>query len=374
MSQFIPALAVAILALAELRASAQADSARSLIERRPFRQGILKFDPDWDAAKPIAAADSAGWAIIENSMVGQKDQNTLSAYAIDSGRFAWKLPIGSDLTAPPLELGSTAIVAYRDGRLARIRVSDGTQLWEAKLGSFVNRAMAVQNGLIVAVTGSQLVYGLDAESGQTKWLHDAGFKEGLTLLPSAPPVFFGDQVVVGLADGNLRGLNASDGQQAWSFDPVISTERFRDYIGTIMVIGGELVVARADGIIARVKLAAGRPTVVWSQKLAELVTVTFRDRNYYAGTKGGEILALNIDERGSQVWRVNAAQPVAFIRVTENKVFGFGSNGRITAIGPASGEVLWTDDIGGEISVMPMVYREKLLVSTGMKVVYFYGL
>jgi outer membrane protein assembly factor BamB len=341
---------------------------------RPLRQGIIKFDPNWDAAKPLAAADSAGWAQVENLLVGQRDQSTLAAYSLESGRFTWQLPITSDLTAPPFALGTTVIVGSRDGRMVRLRVADGSVMWEAKLGSFVNRAMAIQNGLLVAVTGTQLVYGIDAETGQTKWLHDAGFKEGLTLLPSAPPVFVGEQIVVGLPDGNLRAVNVSDGQQAWHFDPSVSSDRFRDFIGGIMVVGSEFVVSRADGLVARIKLVNGRPAVAWSLKLPELATAGFRDHKLYVGTKGGDLIALDIEEAGRHIWRLPTAQPISFVRVTENKVFAFGSNGRVTAVDIAAGETLWTDDVGGDIAVQPMIYREKLLVSTGLKVVYVYGL
>ena len=47
---------------------------------RPFRSGILKFDDELDAEKPVSAIDEAGWALATSVIIGAYKDGWIAAY------------------------------------------------------------------------------------------------------------------------------------------------------------------------------------------------------------------------------------------------------------------------------------------------------
>lgn len=113
-------------------------------------------------------------------------QLTIAAGAVPTRRFALPLP-------------------ERRGLL-------GTEWWRAnaRLGPITPPVVAGDR-MVVAVVDSHEVHGVDARSGEPRWLHRAGGR-----VTSSPTLWRG-LVLFGARDGTVTALRASDGALVWRF-------------------------------------------------------------------------------------------------------------------------------------------------------------
>jgi outer membrane protein assembly factor BamB len=89
----------------------------------------------------------------------------------------------------------------------------------------------------------------------------------------------------------------------------------------------------------------------------------------------GEVIALDPDKPGKkQVWRTVAGAPIVSIVAGETTLYVGGSEGRVTALDAASGEILWHDKLGSAIFGPPALFESSIFYSTGLKSVYAYKL
>ncbi len=80
-------------------------------------------------------------------------------------------------------------------------------------------SVSSNRGQLLLVDRGGNVMAIDRAAGQTIWTYASGDLSGLL----TPPVLYGDQVIVGSIDGDLRSLAAADGSLVWTL-PGLPTE------------------------------------------------------------------------------------------------------------------------------------------------------
>ena len=342
------------------------------VQKRPFRIGMFRLNRDLDNQKPLAVADSAGYIIRDDSVIGGYDRTKMTSWNFKLNRRNWWSDIDGEVTSTPLLVENTVFISTRGGKVLAINATTGVHLWEVALDSHAERSLIFANGQIYVVTVGQVAYSIEAQSGKRTWVYDAGFPGSVVVRRAPAPIIHDGKLVFGVASGEFVAVKLDDGKVAWRFNPLYLENRFHDSVGDMVVLNGKILVTRYDGLVGLIELE-GDHRVVWQDKLTSISTSVFRNGKYYVGLVAGEILAVD-SSTGRSNWRTQTATTPAFIVAGETLIYSIGADGRIVAIDQASGEIAWAEDLGGRIASPPIVTEDRMFITTGLRNVYGYKL
>ncbi len=352
----------------------QAVELPSEARERPFRMGYLSLNADYNEAKPLAMSD-AGFVVNSGVLVGSFDDRWIGGVTIETGRPLWWFDGKVTMTAPPGSFGSSVMVGFRDGKIVKLDALTGKKLWTASLDSFSERPFMLTGTTLYVLTAAQVLHAIDFQTGKIHWLFDGGFPDGLSVQGGVKPIIHDGKILFGVANGEVLAVDAETGKLAWRYNPAYNDQKFHSVIGEIVVRNNKLLMTRYDGLVASIDLASSIRAVSWEETVSGLTTSTFRNGRYYVGTVTGEVIALDPDKPGKkQVWRTVAGSPVVSIVAGETTLYIGGSEGRVTALDAASGEILWHDKLGSSIFGPPALFESSIFYSTGLKSIYAYKL
>jgi outer membrane protein assembly factor BamB len=338
---------------------------------RPFRLGVQTFSRRNEREKPLALIDTAGYTINSGVLVGGFDEDWVGGVSMQTQRNLWWYEGAPGLTAPPGSFGSSVVLGFRDGRVARLDALTGKKQWQVSLDSFTERPFLLNGTTLYVVTAAQVLYALEFQTGKTLWLYDGGFPEGLAIRGGARPIVHDNKVIFGVATGEILAVNVDTGKLVWRYNPAYNDQRFHDIVGELVVRNNKLLVTRYDGLVAAVDLASSVRTVAWQEQLPGLTTSAFRNGRLYVGGLNGDVYALDPDG-GRRIWRAVTGSPVTTITAGETTLFVAGGDGRISALDAASGAIVWHDEVGGSLASPPILHEDAIYYSTGNRAVYAY--
>lgn len=338
---------------------------------RPFRTGMIKFDQELDAEKPLGEIDEAGWTLSTNVILGSYRQNWLTAYDLKKGTNLWWFDTKSDLTAPVEVFGGFGIVALRDGRIVKMDLNTGKSVWDSQLTQFVSTKPVLSGTSLLVYTVDQKLYSIDFQTGQTVWAYDAASSPNLLVRTGAAPQVVGNEVYIGSVEGDIRSVNIASGKESWRLKPGKDDFRFKDIVGEVGVGNNQIFATRYDGLVFALDVSTKPNGTLWEVTTPSITTSAYRDGTIYVGSMNGELLALQASN-GRQLWKVKLGQSIKSLTVGEKAVFVGGSQGRISAVSLSGGELLWHDDLGGSVTKQPFVLDDEIYFSTGMKTIYSY--
>ena len=341
---------------------------------RPFRMGYLSLNADFNETKPLAMSD-AGFVVNSGVLVGSFDDRWVGGVTIETGKPIWWFDGKVSMTTPPGSFGSSVMVGFRDGKIVKLDALTGRKLWTASLDSFSERPFMLTGTTLYVLTAAQVLHAIDFQTGKIHWLFDGGFPDGLAVQGGVKPIIHDGKILFGVATGEVVAVDAETGKPAWRYNPAYNDQKFHSVVGEIIVRNNKLLMTRYDGLVASIDLASSIRAVSWEETIPGLTTSTFRNGRYYVGTVTGEVIAIDPDKSGKkQVWRTVAGAPVVSIVAGETTLYIGGSEGRVTAIDAASGEILWHDKLGSSIFGPPALFESSIFYSTGLKSIYAYKL
>jgi outer membrane protein assembly factor BamB len=111
------------------------------------------------------------------------DDGVINCYGANSGQLKWIHETGDRMRNPPVVVGEFLVYCCSDGRLGKLRVSDGSMAWEINLKKPVIAPVASDGEGIFVGTNDRYIYRLDFESGNIEWKRKIGgpIKAGPTL-------------------------------------------------------------------------------------------------------------------------------------------------------------------------------------------------
>jgi outer membrane protein assembly factor BamB len=338
---------------------------------RPFRTRVLKFDDQLDAVKPLAAANHSGWAGAGNMLFGAVNDQWLGGFQSDIRRWNWWYRTEVQVSSPIAVFGTSIFFSALDGRLIRLDSNTGGEQWRANLDSFVSRNLFVNNSRVLALTARQQLYSIDAQSGTTQWLYDAGAPETIAIQAGSGPVVQGDTAYIGLSNGEIHAIQLDTGKLLWKLNPGYVDGRFHDVVGELAVFGNNLIVTRYDGLVGAMSLTESDHRLTWKEELTSLTTSVIRNGRIYVGLLNGDIHALD-GASGRKLWRTQLGQAIGSIVATDENIFVSGVRGKIAKLNLESGEFNWHDNLSGSLASKPVLLETEVLFSTGLKVLYGY--
>jgi outer membrane protein assembly factor BamB len=247
------------------------------------------------------------------------------------------------------------------GTLIALSTSDGTPLWQVRVGrceaagpavsttrggtvfeTFLNRQSA---GRCIADPANGLILALAAgPSHAVRWKRNLGASE-------TSPTIVGSRLYIGTAEGNVYCLRASDGKTLWRYQvggPVkgaITYDRGRVFFGSY---DGNLYSLRATTGKLLWKASSGRD---WSGGHGHFYsTPAVAYSRVYVGSTDHIVYAF--DERtGKLVWsHVTGSYVYASPVVWDRRVFIGSYDHVFYALDAATGKVVWTFQAAGPIS------------------------
>jgi outer membrane protein assembly factor BamB len=348
----------------------------SSLELRPFRLRSLRLTPGVDASKPVGVSLRSGFSVQGDTLVGDWGDGWVGARSVNGNRFSWWFDAGSDVTSPIFNAGGFIVFSTRSGKVFKVDIASGKRAWEASLDAFSDRKPLVSGSTVIIQAASQVIYAIDYQTGKSLWLFDAGFPEGLTVGGGPAPVVWADALVVGLANGDVVGINLQSGKEVWRSTPPAGEARFRDVVGELFVRDGTLFVARYDGSVTAldIKDAKGEARTVWQEKFPAIAVVTHRNGKMFLGCVNGDVLALDELNQGRQLWRIANGGSVSTLTAAESRILSTTSDGRIFAMDMQTGELIWHDSVGYAVFAAPLFMDDGIYFITGLGNVYGYRL
>ena len=297
------------------------------------------------------------------------------------GSTVWSQSIGSsgDYGFAPIVIGEEVFAATPNGHVARLGLANGAVRWNVNLGTSLSSGVGTDGQILAVTSRDGYVIALDASNGNKLWETRA------STVSSTPPVVGPNVVVVRNDDYRVQGYDRQTGELQWSYLRTSAPLALKT--NTRMVISDNLVIVPVPvGRLIAINLDNGRP--VWNIKIGAAKGLTDLDSvidvvglpvqlddAVCANSYQGEILCFN--GGNAQVapqlkWSKSFSSSVG-LGVAQNRLYGSGMYGDVTAFDGASGEVLWQDnELRNRGLTNPVYFNNKIYVGDFEGYVHFY--
>ena len=296
-----------------------------------------------DAASPAAAGSPASLDVPT-----WKGGNTRTGVHPGPGPAAapaplWDVRVDHDVYSQPLVVDGTVIVATTGGDLLGIDADTGEPAWDTvHLGAGIRSQPAADSGTLYVVTDDGMLHAFSLADRRERWPALAGFDEQAVIAVA-------DGLVIAGRPGELVGIRAADGAEAWRAK-VDGFTRLR-----VAVDGGfAYVTADGSGDMSRVDLADRERVEQWRLGGANGLTAS-PDRDGvvvgYLDDAGGVNGVVAFAPDGTEAWRQSSLDNarVEMVTVAGNLVLvATEVPARIEARNRAGGgELMWVREYGG---------------------------
>lgn len=229
----------------------------------------------------------------------------------------------------------------------RDRLELGEPAWTHFSGAPILSSPTLTDGVLHVSNVDDLVYALDAASGELRWRH-AHKLEGvrsaeLELFGAPRPVVADGTVYVGFSDGFLVGLGAADGTPRWSAQ--IGEGVYPDIIAPAAPFGKSVIVGGYSEPL--VSLDPATRGVQWRVPVGSAAPLTIEGETLWHGGTDGVLR--RIDARtGNVVWSWDSGtggsitEPIP----TAQGLLVASSEGSMYLVDPSAGTTRWTFDPG----------------------------
>ena len=266
--------------------------------------------------------------------------------------------------------GPNVVSSSQDGQIYSFNRDSGTQRWRFNLATTATLAPAAQDNLLyIPYTGNKMVV-----------LQDAGDRANVIStvdLPGAAstsPTFLNDVIFLGTGDGDATDLVAMRREN------LADRRVFNEPTSRLLqpAIGQETIYVPANRLWALDTNLWRGTELLWTQPdlnnlTAPPVYITpgvIRNSELYAADQSGNIYALDANT-GARIWIHPFGTPATVLAVNDNYLFAAGG-GIIRAISRLSGQAVWSQQTGGQLTGGPWVTADRVMVATQGGTIFVY--
>ncbi len=251
-------------------------------------------------------------------------------YNRSNGSEAWRMAVENGVEGGVELSGENLFFGGGDGLLRSVSLKNGTVNWSVAMRAELLAPPTLENSMLFAQTGADVVYALEAGTGKLIWTYNRQVTGNLSVRATTRPVVVGDLLLTGFSDGYIVGLRKRDGVVQWE-RKLGRGNRFRDVDSTATINGNRAYFASYDGQLASIKIDTGE--VIWQSELGGYLPVTVGtgsqiDRLYFA-TADGRVVELDEatgkELRSIKIKRGIATQPL----ITKNLLIFGESDGAL---------------------------------------------
>ncbi|MBN8541707.1 MAG: PQQ-binding-like beta-propeller repeat protein [Deltaproteobacteria bacterium] len=254
-------------------------------------------------------------------------------YDRKTGQEIWRIDLENGVEGGAELAADTLFFGAGDGLLRSVDAVSGKTNWSVPMRAELLSAPTLDRGILIAQTGADVLYGLEAESGKLLWTYNRQVTGNLSVRSSTRPVVYGDNVLAGFSDGYLVALRKRDGVVQWE-RKLGKGNRFRDVDSTPAINGKKAYVASYDGLLVALNLDSGE--VIWQSDFGGYLPVTigtgaYADRLYFS-TIDGRVLEIE-EATGKELRAIKLSTGIATQPLITKKLLIFGeSEGAIRVI------------------------------------------
>lgn len=335
---------------------------------------------------PPVAADGKIYVVDAEAVV--------SAYAMETGARIWRTKLTPDVDErfrlreifagpDPAEIGFGGGVAVDSGRLfvtsgfgfvAALDAGTGEEIWRVKTDAPVRTPPTAFRGAVYAVTNTNELIALNAETGEKLWDFQS-FEERARILSSASPAAAGDLIVAPFSSGEVVALLADSGKALWNDTltrnaSLTALATLNDIAGSPIIDRGLVYVVSHAGRFTAIDIRSGQP--VWEVPVASLQMPWVAGDYIFVISVDAELVCVSRAE-GAIVWvsklrryeqekkRKNRIAWAGPVLAGDNLVL-VSTRGDIVKVSPQDGSVIETKRIGEGFIVPPIVADEMIFV------------
>jgi outer membrane protein assembly factor BamB len=276
-----------------------ADAPMALAEIKPAYNLTINWQKNLGEASDYDLSPALSAGIIYTSNVN----GDLFKLDATNGKEIWRKNVNEAISGGTEFAGGLVLVGTKKGSLIALDI-DGKVLWKSFLSSELLSAPRYYQGVVVARTVDNRIFGIDAADGSRKWIYERT-APALSLRNSAGVVIDGGAVYAGFSGGKLVAIRADNGKLIWettvaSPKGVTEIERIAD-ITSLPYVDGPLVYAVAfQGKIAAIDRKTGRP--VWDREISSYSGLSAESGKIYVSHALGSVYALDYTN-GRSFWR-----------------------------------------------------------------------
>ena len=196
------------------------------------------------------------------------------------------------------------LLGTTDGDLVALSAANGSEKWRAYVGSEILCRPVAGNGAVLAQTIDGRLLALEQEDGALRWSFDNQVPI-LTLRGSASPVFDGDVVYAGFANGMVSALRTDNGEPLWEHRVMLPAgrselDRMVDVDGSPLAEGPLLYAVSYQGRLKALRRADGAP--VWQQEISSHLDLASGYGHVYVVDEDDHVVAFD-QQTAEVVWR-----------------------------------------------------------------------
>ncbi len=271
-----------------------------LTEFKSSAELIKSWEANVGAGSPFAfSPDTDGEAVYAAGREGKVVKLDLA-----SGRELWRIDAGQTLSAGVGVGDGIVLVGTPKGQLLAFKSADGTPAWSARLSAEILTPPVAGNGVAVARANDGKIYLLDSASGKQRWSYSRNLP-ALTLREQGHLLLGNNAVFAGHAGGKLTALALNNGAPLWEVNVALprgatELERIADVVGPLASDDRLVCTAAFQGRVGCFDQVSGN--AAWARDLSALRGVAMDARFVYAADEHGNVAAFE-KSRGNNPWK-----------------------------------------------------------------------
>jgi len=258
------------------------------------------------------------------------------------------------------------------GEVAALNAADGSQLWTKKPAGPLRGSPTIGFNSVFVMTQDNQIVALNASDGTSVWSESASVTQSGVFGVGSPAAGQGT-VIAGFSSGELVAYRYENGRQLWS--DALSRTSISTEVGSLTDVDADPIIDRGrvyalgqGGRMAAYELITGQR--IWELNLAGISTPAVAGDWVFTLDDHAEILAI-ARTTGKVRWLTELARyknakkrknPIFWVGpvLAGNKLWVGNSRGLIATIDPGSGTMTPFTELGGAISLAPVVANQTI--------------
>jgi outer membrane protein assembly factor BamB len=325
----------------------------------------------------------------QNAFILINDQGIINYIGSEDNSLKWskkffsKPTFCSNLAS---EINNNIIVASCGTNvLSAFDAINGKKLWSTELDMAVgSKPLIIDDSSVVVFSKNDAVYSLDLKSGELLWfIPSIANVENKNIAETKPILFNGQFVVQQTADDQVRLIDKYTGSIDWVGN-ISNTNRYvkgKDFVntyGNIALDAKSMYLTNSDGCV--VKMEVGKDKPEWIQAMVTSKPVWLLHDRVLGINDMGMIFALSKSD-GKVLWSFklnpvitsksnrlfnsgNSYDEIYYSApiVIDNKILILSSKNQLFLINPEDGEIIEQKNFNNNIFGQPIVYNGKIYV------------
>lgn len=294
--------------------------------------------------------------IAGSMLISGNAMDGLVAYDRDNGQELWRLPIQNGVEGSAALIKNRLFFGASDGNFYSIEASSGSIVWSFATKSENLGEPLLEDGVVYFLSGSNVVFALDAATGKQLWLYSRQDTSSFSIRGGSKPVLRDGKIYVGFSDGSLVALNAKTGSPIWEV-LLNKNKKFRDIDASPVADGDRIYIPGYDDHLYCI--SADKGEIIWRVDGGGYSAVTLVGDKIIYPTSGGEVIALR-KSNGDRIWTYKNKQGIATqVRLYRGMLVFGESQGDLLFADPNSGRILGKMEPGRGILSTPQVDEKK---------------